>query len=92
MQSHDIEFDESGKPYVNVTLRSYQLLQNPKLNKGSAFTKEERLALGLSGRLPNCVETLEQQIKRSYAQFSEKHTNLQKNIYLNSLHDNNEVR
>lgn len=91
MQSHDLKANENGKPYVAVKLRSYELLQNPKLNKGSAFTKEERIALRLCGRLPNCVETLEQQVKRSYAQFKEKSTDLQKNIYLNSLHDNNEV-
>ena len=88
---HRLLLDEKNQPYIPVTLRSYQLLQNPKLNKGSAFTQEERKSLGLNGRLPNRIETLSEQIERSYRQFSEKKTDLEKNIYLNALHDNNEV-
>ncbi len=91
MQKHESAFDENGNPYIPVKLRSYQLLRDPKLNKGSAFTEEERKALKLNGRLPNRVETLEEQVKRSYLQYSEKHTDLQKNIFLNALHDNNEI-
>lgn len=91
MQSHEVKFDESGNPYLPVRLRKYELLQNPKFNKGSAFSHEERIAFGIDGRLPHCIETLEEQIARSYRQFSEKNTALQKNIYLNALHDNNEV-
>ncbi|PIZ03896.1 MAG: NAD-dependent malic enzyme [Gammaproteobacteria bacterium CG_4_10_14_0_8_um_filter_38_16] len=91
MQKRDIQFDQDGQPYIAVTTRSYELLQDPKLNKGSAFSSDERKALHLNGRLPNQIETLEQQVKRCYAQFCEKTTDLQKNIYLNSLHDNNEV-
>src|SRR3990167_1696983 len=91
MQSYDMKVDEKGNAYLPVVLRSYVLLQNPKLNKGSAFSREERVALDIDGRLPQCVETLEEQMVRSYSQFLEKNTNLQKNIFLNSLHDNNEV-
>src|SRR3990167_7291755 len=91
MQSHEVKFDESGNLYLPVRLRKYELLQNPKFNKGSAFSHEERIAFGIDGRLPHCIETLEEQIARSYRQFSEKNTALQKNIYLNALHDNNEV-
>lgn len=88
---HELFLDDDGQPYIPVKLRGYDLLQYPKLNKGSAFTREERIALRLNGRLPNRVETLQEQILRSYAQFCEKKTPLEKNIYLNTLHDNNEV-
>lgn len=91
MQSREIVLDEHGNPYIPVKLRSYALLQDPKLNKGSAFTREERKTLKLNGRLPNQVETLDDQTQRCYQQFSEKSTDLQKNIYLNALHDSNEV-
>lgn len=91
MQKREIEFDEKGQPFMAVTTRSYVLMQDPKLNKGSAFTVEERKTLQLNGRLPNRVETLEEQVSRSYLQFLEKTTDLQKNIFLNVLHDNNET-
>ncbi|OGT26314.1 MAG: NAD-dependent malic enzyme [Gammaproteobacteria bacterium RIFCSPLOWO2_02_FULL_42_14] len=91
MNPYQIKLDEQGKPYVSVTLRGNPLLQNPKLNKGSAFSREERSALHLNGRLPQHIETLEEQVVRCYAQYQEKKTDLQKNIYLNSLHDENEI-
>src|SRR3989344_5274898 len=91
MQLHQLQFDEKGNPYLPTELRGYRLLQNPKLNKGSAFTREERAALDIEGRLPQQVETMEEQLVRCYKQYSEKATDLQKNIYLNSLHDDNEV-
>lgn len=91
MQSRDPIKDEQGQWVVPVSKRSYELMQDPKLNKGSAFTQEERIRLNLDGRLPNLVETLEEQIERCYRQFCEKKSCLQKNIYLNSLHDNNET-
>ena len=91
MQLHQLQFDEKGNPYVPVELRGYRLLQNPKLNKGSAFTREERVALDIEGRLPQHVETMDEQLARCYQQYSEKTTDLQKNIYLNALHDDNEI-
>lgn len=91
MQSHNLIQNEKGEWELPVAKRSYALLQDPKLNKGSAFSKEERMVFQLNGRLPQAIETLEEQIVRSYRQFCEKSTNLQKNIYLNALHDNNET-
>ena len=85
------KIDSSGEYYVNVKLRGYELLQTPKFNKGSAFTQEERKNFALEGRLPQKVETLDEQLERAYKQYSEKKSDLSKNIYLNSLHDNNEV-
>ncbi|MDP1573731.1 MAG: NAD-dependent malic enzyme [Coxiellaceae bacterium] len=91
MKKCEIQFDENGNAFMSVQQRSYELLRDPKLNKGSAFTNEERIAFKLDGRLPNLVETLDQQVARCYRQFCEKESALQKNIYLNSLHDNNET-
>ena len=77
--------------HVETSLTGYHLLSTPKLNKGCAFTIEERNALGLTGLLPENIETLEEQTARMYIQYSEHHTNLSKNIYLHVLHDYNET-
>ena len=57
-----------------VTLRGREVLRDPRLNKGTAFSVEERAALGLDGLLPAAVMTLEQQAKRSYEQYSAQPT------------------
>lgn len=59
--------------------------------KGTAYTREERASLGLIGRLPSAVETLDQQAARCYAQLSSYEDNLQKYIYLDQLHNRNET-
>lgn len=61
------------------------------LNKGTAFSAEERKALGLTGLLPPEVSTLEAQVKRAYLQYEGLTDALSKNIYLTALHDRNEV-
>jgi len=91
MQSCDPVIDENNEKYIPVKICGNAVLRNPKLNKGSAFTYEERVALRLLARLPYKVETLEEQVKRRYAQFKDKKTDLEKNIYLNALHDSNEI-
>lgn len=77
--------------HIETGLRGYDLLSAPKLNKGCAFTLEEREAFGITGLLPMHVETLDQQAARMYVQYNEHHTNLGKNIYLNVLNDYNET-
>jgi malate dehydrogenase (oxaloacetate-decarboxylating) len=67
------------------------LLRNPRFNRGTAFTHEERSALGLDGLLPRGVQTLEQQSKRAYEQYQAQPTNLARNDFLAALHDRNEV-
>ena len=67
------------------------LLTTPKLNKGSAFNQEERQKFRLRGKLPYGIETLEQQVARIYQQFLKKGNDLQKHVYLRSLHDTNET-
>ncbi|MFQ1023284.1 NAD-dependent malic enzyme [Avibacterium paragallinarum] len=67
------------------------ILTNPLTNKGTAFTLEERAKLGLTGRLPAAVETLEEQAKRAYEQLSRYEKPMEKYIYLDQLHNRNEV-
>ncbi|AUX61169.1 NAD-dependent malic enzyme [Simonsiella muelleri] len=67
------------------------ILQNPLTNKDTAFTQEERAKYGLTGRLPVVVETLEQQTTRAYRQFSSYEKDIEKYIFLDQLHNRNEV-
>ncbi|OFW66454.1 MAG: hypothetical protein A2Z12_05355 [Actinobacteria bacterium RBG_16_68_21] len=81
---------ETGQEYLPVVERGRQVLEDPLLNKGTAFPLDERLTLGLAGLLPSHVSTHEQQVARCLDQMRAKDTNLQKHIYLASLHDRNE--
>ncbi len=76
---------------IETALSGPELLCNPKLNKGCAFSREERAFFHLDGLLPHYVETLDHQVQRMYAQYSEFQSNIAKNIYLNVLHDYNET-
>jgi malate dehydrogenase (oxaloacetate-decarboxylating) len=67
------------------------LLNDPSLNRGTAFTLEERSALGLDGLLPPIVETLDRQVARAYEAFKKKDNDLERNIYLRQLQDSNET-
>ena len=74
-----------------TTKRGMAVLTTPLLNKGSAFTKEEREALGLHGMLPPVISTLRSQVASAYVQYQRLPDALSKNIYLTALHDRNEV-
>jgi malate dehydrogenase (oxaloacetate-decarboxylating)(NADP+) len=67
------------------------LLQDPLLNKGTAFTEEERDRFGLRGLLPARVSTMEQQLVRVLENFRRKPSDLEKYINLRALHDRNET-
>jgi malate dehydrogenase (oxaloacetate-decarboxylating) len=67
------------------------VLTTPLLNKGTAFTTEERETLGLTGLLPPVISTLEAQVTCAYTQYQRLPDALSKNIYLTALHDRNEV-
>jgi malate dehydrogenase (oxaloacetate-decarboxylating) len=67
------------------------VLQDPISNRGAAFSRAERESLGLTGRLPSAVLTLEQQALRAYPQLQQQPGDLAKNIYLEQLHDRNET-
>jgi len=67
------------------------VLDDPMRDRGVAFTLAEREALGLTGRLPSAVLTLDQQAQRAYQQIQRQGDDLAKNVYLEQLHDRNEV-
>lgn len=77
--------------YIETSLTGKALLMTPQLNKGTAFSLAERHAFALLGKLPPRVESLQEQIARAYQQFSAFETYLEKNIYLNNLHNINQV-
>src|SRR5580693_3211344 len=67
------------------------VLNDPLRNRGAAFTLAEREALGLTGRLPSGVLTLEEQARRAWQQLQAQGDDLAKNVYMEQLHDRNEV-
>jgi malate dehydrogenase (oxaloacetate-decarboxylating) len=82
---------DTGETYLPVAERGRQLLEEPLLNKGCAFTAEERETLGLRGLLPAQTSTIEQQLQRVRLQLDKKPNDLERHIYLASLHDRNET-
>ena len=81
----------SAHSCYETKVRGLSVLNSPLLNKGTAFTAEERQALGLRGLLPPDITTLETQVRRAYIQYERLPDALSKNIYLTGLHDRNEV-
>lgn len=81
----------TGEMYLPVEERGERLLEDPLLNKGSAFTPEERDALNLRGLLPAHTATMDEQLLRVAQQYHAKPTPLEQHIYLASLHDRNET-
>ena len=79
---------QSGFPDVP---RGMDLLNRQGLNKGTAFTEEERTKFGLDGLLPPHVESLEEQVVRAYETYKRKDDDLERHIYLRALQDTNEV-
>ena len=75
---------------IRTKARGYDVLRDPALNKGTAFTAAERQALGLNGLLPPVVTTdMEPQLERALAAYRAEPTDLDKHIYMWRLHDNN---
>lgn len=85
------QFKVTNEGDIQTTLRGLEVLSVPFLNKGVAFTEEERKELGLKGFLPPKVLTIEDQAKRAYEQYSAQPDELSKNVYLTALHDRNET-
>jgi malate dehydrogenase (oxaloacetate-decarboxylating) len=75
----------------NNSVRTPTVLNDPQRDRGVAFTLAEREALGLTGRLPSAVLTLEQQARRTWLQLQAQGDDLAKNVYMEQLHDRNEV-
>ena len=81
----------NGNACCETQARGLAVLNSPLLNKGTAFTVEERKALGLTGLLPPDISTLGAQVQRAYIQYERLADALSKNVYLTALHDRNEV-
>ena len=70
-------------------MNAHDILNNPFLNKGTAFTLEERSKLGLVGLLPPYVQTIEEQANQTYAQMHTKANNLEKRLFLMQIFNTN---
>lgn len=76
---------------IETALRGMPLLRFPLVNKGTAFTRQEREELGLLGLLPATVSNLQAQLARVYSNYKTASTDLDRYIYLRSLQDRNET-
>ncbi|AGU75956.1 malolactic enzyme [Streptococcus intermedius] len=70
-------------------MKAHDILNNPFLNKGTAFTNEERQELGLVGLLPPYVQTLEEQAAQTYHHYQRKQSNLEKRLFLMEIFNTN---
>ena len=86
-----VEKGPDGGRQLKVHSRGMDVLDNPEINRGTAFTMRERDHLGLHGLLPSAVETIDDQINRSYEQFTACDSDVEKWVFLTNLHDSNEV-
>jgi len=92
MKTFSLKVDPlTNEEYWDVYLRGQQLLNEPLLNKASAFTEEERLALDLVGLLRSGVSSMDMQVARTLEAYRRKPDDLEKYIYLQGLMDRNEV-
>ncbi|MGN6681595.1 MAG: NAD-dependent malic enzyme [Streptosporangiaceae bacterium] len=81
--------DQDGKWHTK--LRGRQILNDPRLNRGTAFSYAERHELGITGLVPPAHVTLDEQVARVYAQYQRQPDDLAKNVLLTEVHDRNEV-
>ena len=82
---------EKSSPYVETALSGYELLNDPMLNKGTAFTEDERDAFDLHGLLPPHVAELDYQVKRRLDAFRGLGSDIQRYVFLRGLQDSNET-
>jgi len=88
---YDVRRDEDGNRFIEPYVDGFQLLRLPLLNKGTAFTAEERATLGLEGLLPPQVNGLDEQLARIQAGYDEIEEPLERHVFLRLLQDRNEV-
>ncbi|MDM7861618.1 NAD-dependent malic enzyme [Alteromonas sp. ASW11-36] len=77
--------------YLYIPHAGPALLETPLLNKGSAFSSEERVLFNLTGLLPPRYESIQEQVERAYMQYKSFTNPLNKHIYLRAIQDNNET-
>ncbi len=80
----------SDKP-LYIAYAGPMLLETPLLNKGSAFTEDERRSFNLMGLLPPRYENIDEQVERAYLQYCSFDEPINKHIYLRAVQDNNET-
>ena len=78
-------------PFVETELRGYELLNDPLLNKGTAFSEQEREIFGLHGLLPPNVASLDEQVGRRLRALRQLPSDLARYVFLRGLQDSNEV-
>ncbi len=86
-----MELEYESKRPLYIPYAGPILLEFPLLNKGSAFTEEERSHFNLHGLLPEAVETIEEQVERAYRQYQDFKNDNDKHIYLRNIQDTNET-
>lgn len=87
----DLVYGPDGECHVEAWVKGISVLRFVLLNKGSAFTVEERRRLEIDGLLPTRVSTIEEQIERAYAQFSAQDTAIAKYQFLRGLQERQEI-
>ncbi|MGY6276679.1 NAD-dependent malic enzyme [Methylomonas sp. MgM2] len=87
----DYRRDADGTPYIAVFIRGIPLLRLPATNKGTAFTEQERIELGLDGILPPRITDLDQQVDRLYFSFCKQISDIAKYQFLRAIQDRSEV-
>ena len=87
----DITRDSDGVERMHVTLGGIALLRLTMTNKGTAYTHDERVALGLDGLLPPQVNTMAQQLERVYGGFRREPSSIAKYQFLRALQERNEI-
>jgi malate dehydrogenase (oxaloacetate-decarboxylating) len=87
----DYKIDAQGNQYVEASIRGIPLLKLAATNKGTAFTEQERIELGLDGMLPPGITNLEQQIDRLYFSYQAQQTDISKYQFLRAIQDRSEV-
>ena len=88
---YDVQRDEAGQRFIRVNVTGLALLQNPLLNKTTAFTPQERRELDLEGLVPPHTSTFDEQKERTYLRYLKCGSDLEKHEYLRALQDRNEV-
>ncbi|MFV8799214.1 NAD-dependent malic enzyme [Yersinia sp. LJYL362] len=86
-----MELEYESKRPLYIPYAGPILLEFPLLNKGSAFTNDERSHFNLHGLLPEAVETIEEQAERAYRQYQDFKNDDDKHIYLRNIQDTNET-
>ncbi|GAB7217730.1 hypothetical protein OS42_43440 [Dickeya oryzae] len=86
-----MELEYESKRPLYIPYAGPLLLEFPLLNKGSAFTEEERDHFNLHGLLPEAVETIEEQAERAWRQYQEFKNDMEKHVYLRNIQDTNET-